>query len=118
MKKVLLSGLLLFSSLFADQKNDQLHVLFGASGYVLYKALDFANDHGFRYIKILSYEFKGFDHTLSGKYEGDRNQGGRYFELKDEYCHVSLLCLDESSKDPSAIDLENYRSLLDRVLGE
>jgi len=95
--------------------DDQLLVIFGSSGYVLYKVLDFANDHGFRYIKILSYEFNAFEHAITGTCHGDRNLGGRYFELKDDNISISFLCFEEKPNDIYIIDLEKYRSLLDDV---
>jgi hypothetical protein len=95
--------------------DDQLLVIFGSSGYVLYKALDFANDHGFRYIQILSYEFKAFHHEIKGTFQGERNFGGRYFELKDENSSMAILCYDEPPKDRYYIDLEKYRSLLETL---
>lgn len=123
MKKFLLKGLLFlfpFSPIFskAPDKNDQLLVIFGSSGYVLYKVLDFAHDHGFRYIKILSYEFKAFEHTITGVCNGNRSQGGRYFELKDENSFISFLCFEEAPNDIYTIDLEEYRHLLERVAGD
>ncbi len=120
MKRYLLSILLLFFPTFPlraqdNTPNDQLLVLFGSSGYVLYKVLDFANDHGFRYIKILSYEFNAFEHSINGVCKGIRNQGGRYFELKDENMSVSFLCFEEAPEDIYIIDLEKYRSVLEDV---
>jgi hypothetical protein len=95
--------------------DDQLLVIFGSSGYVLYKVLDFANDHGFRYIKILSYEFNAFTHRITGTCTGDRSLGGRYFELKDENLSVAFLCFEEAPNDAYIIDLERYRSLLETI---
>lgn len=95
--------------------NDQLLVIFGSSGYVLYKVLDFANDHGFRYIKILSFEFDSFEHKITGTCKGEPIQGGRYFELKDDNAMVSFLCFEEEPNDIYTIDLEKYRSLLEVV---
>ena len=105
---------LLFSHLQADEPNDQLLVLFGSSGYVLYKVLDFASDHGFRYVKILSYEFHAFDHTIAGRWNGTQ-KGGRYFELKDETATVSFCCFTEAPSDTYTIEVEKYRSILDDV---
>jgi hypothetical protein len=98
----------------SDLPNDQFLVVFGSSGYVLYKVLDFANDHGFRYIKILSYEFNGFDHEISGHCH-NKPSGGRFFELTDENASICFLCFEERPNDPFIIDLEKYRSLLDEV---
>jgi hypothetical protein len=98
--------------------NDQFLVLFGSSGYVLYKVLDFANDHGFRYIKILSYEFKAFEHTISGSCPFNPSQGGRYFEYKDTTASISFLCFKEAPNDMYIIDLEKYRTLLEHVSGD
>ena len=92
---------------------DQLLVIFGSSGYILYKVLDFANDHGFRYIKILSYEFNAFEHMISGSYKPKQNLGGRYFELKDEYSFVSFLCFEENPNELYTIDLEKYGWLIE-----
>lgn len=124
MKQVLLKALLFFLpfvNLHAEEESnlpdDQLLVIFGASGYILYKVLDFANDHGFRYIKILSYEFNGFEHTITGVCKSDQ-KGGRFFELKDDNATVSFLCYEEAPDDIYIIDLEKYRSLLDEVTAE
>ena len=95
--------------------DDQLLIVFGSSGYVIYKVLDFANDHGYRYIKILHYEFNAFDHYITGNCKADQRHGGRYFELKDENIFISFLCFDEQPSDIYIIDLEKYRSLLDDV---
>lgn len=105
---------LLFSRLQADESQDQLLVLFGSSGYVLYKVLDFANDHGFRYVKILSYEFHAFDHTIAGQWNGTE-KGGRYFELKDGSATVSFCCFTEAPSGGYSIDLEKYRPILDDI---
>jgi hypothetical protein len=115
---VALTSLLPFLDLEAKTEHklpdDQLLVIFGGSGYVLYKVLDFANDHGFRYIKILSYEFKAFEHTLSGTCTSSLKEG-RFFELKDHNATVSFLCFDEKPDDIYIIDLEKYRSILEDV---
>jgi len=94
---------------------DQLLVIFGASGYVLFKVLDFANDHGFRYTKILSYEFAAFDHKVVGGCTAERPRGGFYFELNDDNAKVSFLCFKEKPSDPAIIDLEKYRRLLEHA---
>ena len=120
MKRLFFKGALLllpFAPLQAQSNvpDDQLLVVFGSSGYVLYQVLDFANDHGFRYIKILSYQFNAFEHTISGTCNGDRNLGGRYFELKDDNIFISFLCFEEAPSDIYIIDLEKYRSLLEDI---
>lgn len=117
MIKKICSFFLIFGSFQAQENfpDDQLLVVFGSSGYVIYKMLDFANDHGFRYIKILSYEFNAFDHQIKGTCKGDRGYGGRYFELKDDNILISFLCYDQPPNDIYIIDLEKYRSLLDDV---
>ena len=102
----------------SNTPDDQLLVLFGSSGYILYKVLDFANDHGFRYIKILSYEFKAFEHVISGSCQVTSSLNGRYFKHKDNNASISFLCFTEAPSDPYVIDLEKYRPLLDRVSGE
>ncbi len=109
-----------FNSIWSqgNSPDDQLLVIFGSSGYVLYKVLDFANDHGFRYIKILSYEFNAFEHTINGSCNTCQDQGGRYFQLKDENSSISFLCFTEVPKDIYTIDLEKYRSLLENVAGQ
>ena len=96
--------------------NDQLLVIFGSSGYVLYKVLDFANDHGFRYIKILSYEFTAFEHKITGSATSEPSHGGRYFELRDENSNISFLCYEDEPEDIYVIDLEKYRSLLENII--
>ncbi|PIS02562.1 MAG: hypothetical protein COT85_04560 [Chlamydiae bacterium CG10_big_fil_rev_8_21_14_0_10_42_34] len=121
-KKLVLQTLLFllpFGSIRANDNtpNDQLLVVFGSSGYVLYKVLDFANDHGFRYIKILSYEFAGFGHTIVGKCEGE-TKGGTFFELKDENASVSFLCFEEKPDDIYIIDLHKYHSILEDVIND
>lgn len=110
----LLLLLLPLGGLKANLPDDQLLVIFGSSGYILYKVLDFANDHGFRYIKILSYEFNAFDHTIKGRCENTL-KGGRFFELKDDSSTISFLCFQHPPNDIYIIDLEKYRSLLDEV---
>lgn len=100
-----------------DLPDDQLLVIFGSNGYVLYKVLDFANDHGFRYIKILSYEFTAFEHTITGKCHTGGN-GGRFFELNDDNATVAFLCFEEAPDDIYIIDLEKYRSILDDVTAQ
>lgn len=94
--------------------DDQLLVLFGSSGYVIYKVLDFANDHGYRYAKILSYEFNSFEHKIVGL-STHEVAGGRLFEIKDDYANISFLCFEEEPNDIYIIDLEKYRSLLTHV---
>ena len=103
--------LLIFSisTLFAFQ--DQSQVLFGSNGYILYKVLDFANDHGFRYIQVLSYEFDAFNHKMSvicNEHIGD----GDYFELKDQYGWIRFICFEKKPENSCIIDLEKYRDIL------
>lgn len=111
-----------FIGIYSDEEaklpEDQMEVIFGSGGYVLYKALDFANDHGFRYFKILSYEFNGFDHSVTGSCKSSDQSKGRYFELKDEVVSVSIVCYEEKPNDPQVIDLEKYREFLDEVQDE
>jgi hypothetical protein len=117
-QRVILLFILLASSLHATKENnvpdDQLLVIYGSSGYVLYKVLDFANDHGFRYVKILSYEFDAFGHTISGKSKTSSN-GGRFFELRDENAKVSFLCFEELPQDIYVIDVKQYQFILDDI---
>ncbi len=118
LKSILLLTLLLSSLRAQDNPpNDQLLVIFGSNGYILYKVLDFANDHGYRYIKILSYEFNAFEHSITGLSKGEPIHGGRYFELKDDNSSIAFLCYEEPPNDIYIIDLEKYRSLLDDVQG-
>lgn len=121
MKKLIFALCFLFSSLHAEEAdgtpNDQLLVVFGGSGYVLYKVLDFANDHGFRYIKILSYEFTAFEHKIVGQATSEPSQDGRYFELRDENSEITFLCYETQPDDLYTIDLEKYRDLLENISG-
>ena len=121
MKKILFAFFLLFGHLHAQEgdeiPNDQLLVVFGSSGYILYKILDFANDHGFRYIKILSYEFTAFEHRIAGQATTEPSHGGRYFELRDENSVISFLCYETPPNDIYVIDLEKYRDLLENIIG-
>lgn len=120
MKKILWALFFCFAPLSADDSadspNDQLLVVFGSSGYVLYKVLDFANDHGFRYIKILSYDFHAFDHQFHSVATNQPALGGRYFELKDAYSNIAFLCYERAPEDPYIIDLEIYRPLLENII--
>lgn len=110
MRKLLFVCYILFGHLHAQESdgtpNDQLLVVFGSSGYILYKVLDFANDHGFRYIKILSYEFTAFEHKIAGQATTEPSNGGRYFELRDENSTISFLCYETLPNDLYVIDLE------------
>jgi hypothetical protein len=101
---------LLSTSSLQSQSDDQLLILFGSSGYVLHKVLDFANDHGFRYIQIVSYEFHGFGHKIKGSYEPD--QRGHFFELKDDIAVIAFLCFQLPPLG-SFIDLEKYHYLIE-----
>ena len=94
---------------------DQFRAFLEITVYTLYKVLDFANDHGFRYIKILAYEFAGFDHVVTGAYIQEDQNGGRFFKLKDELLTISFLCFQEAPSGRNFIDLEEYRSLIDKV---
>lgn len=96
-----------------DGPSDQLLVLFGSSGYVLYKVIDFANDHGFRYLKILNYQFNAFGHSISGSCKEPEAHKGRYFELKDESLFVSFLCFQTLPDDIYIVDVNQYRSILE-----
>ncbi len=100
-----------------DLPDDQVLVIFGASGYVLFKVLDFANDHGYRYVKILKYEFNAFEHNVTGICNSEQ-MGGRFFELTDENTSVSFLCFEQPPNDRYIIDLEKYRSLLEDIQGD
>lgn len=118
MKKLLFSSLTLLQ-LWADPLvEDQFLTMFGLSGYPLLKVLDFAQDHGFRYLQILSYELSAFDHTIQGQYQGELPEGGRYFELQEAHSKVTFLCFEERPKDAPIIDLETYEPLLAELYEE
>lgn len=122
MKHAVLKGLLFFLPFtllcaLEEEPDDQLEVILGTSVYVVYKVLDFANDHGFRYLKILSYEFNGFDHTVSATSNTETNQG-RYFELKDDLGSISFLCFTQKPNDPFIIDFERYREFFNEMQEE
>ena len=93
---------------------DQLLVLFGANGYILYKVLDFANDHGFRYVKILSYEFTGFEHEVSGR-TSHHSKEGKKFEITDNFSKISFICYQKLPTDTLAIEVNKYLSILEQV---
>lgn len=103
---------LLCVSLHSEE--DQFSILFGSSGYVLYKALDFAVDHGFRYVQILHYEFSAFDHIVSGK-AMHAATGGREFTLEDEHSSIRFACFKKQPTAVHIIDVEKYRPLLDEI---
>lgn len=116
MLKKWLTWLYPVSALFAQSNlpDDQVLVLFGSSGYVIYKVIDFANDHGYRYAQVLSYEFQAFGHTIKGSYP--THQEGRYFELRDENVFIGFICFNDAPPDdPYIIDIDKYRHLLDDV---
>lgn len=114
----LLPFTILHSQVFYDENEvpkDQFRAIFEANVYVLYKALDFANDHGFRYVQILSYEFTGFEHALTGNCTHAIPDQGRFFKLQDEFLTISFLCFEEAPNNRNIIDLEEYRSLIEEV---
>lgn len=118
MKNLLLALFLSTATLQAEDApppQDQFTALSGASFYPIYKALDFANDNGFRYVKILSYEFKGFGHTVICISENMNPTQGRFFQLHDEAINISFLCFEEAPSDPFVLDLEQYRDFLESV---
>jgi len=97
-----------------DLPVEQLISIFGSSGYVLYKALDFANDHGYRYIKIISYEFDNFNQKAAGCCDAD-SLPGRFFELVDENSTISVLCFDRAPDDKYIIDVKKHQDFIYRV---
>lgn len=110
----IVSSLHAFRPLINDQAelpNDQLAAIFGSSYYVTYIVCDFAYHHGFRYLKILSFQFKGFENTISGTCRNVEKAGGRYMEWKDDLVHISFICYDTPPDDPFIIDTEKYRGL-------
>src|SRR4051812_2339858 len=106
MRKLLSIGAVLFFSRLSALElpisdrppDDQLTAIFGSSYYVTYSVFDFAHHHGFRYLKIISFQFKGFGNTISGTCKqvdpGPRGKE-RYIELHDDLIHVSFVCYDE-----------------------
>jgi hypothetical protein len=96
------------------EPTDQPLIIFGSSGYILYKVIDFARDHGIKYIKILTYKFHAFNHEFSGSTPAG-NTKGRYFELEDDYSFIAFLCLDKPQPDDIyVIDIEKYQFLLNK----
>lgn len=110
----LCSSLYAFKPLINDQielPNDQLAAIFGSSYYVTFMVCDFAHHHGYRYLKILSFQFKGFENTIQGSCKNVDKERGRYFELKDDMVNVSFICYTHDPGDPYIIDTEKYRGL-------
>lgn len=102
--------LFFFSPLLAE--NDQLTILFGSSGYALYRAIDFAFDHGFRYVRILSYEFSAEGHELKALSHHKEKDEGRYFEIKDPYLSLRFLCFTKRPKNGPFIEVKKYETFL------
>jgi len=89
-------------------------MLFGPM-LAFYHAKNFAEARGYRYIKIVSFQFDGDDHQFSGMCKKESTQG-RLFHLKEKDASIAVLCFDEKPDDPLAIDLKKNRKPSTKML--
>jgi hypothetical protein len=119
MKKWILSSLVLFLpfSLSAQEEQedffpDQFSLCLGGTYYLVAKAMDIAQDHGYPYVKILSYALQTEHGLISFSSSGECPEGER-FESIDKDGKLEVVCFRENTHNCFCIHLDDYADELD-----
>ncbi len=114
MKEIFLKTALVFLPFAALQaetiqiSKDPVEAMLLGPTLAFYHAKNFAESRGYRYIKIVSFQFDGDDHQITGTSKTDSGEG-TLFHLKERDAKISLLCFDEKPNDPYIIDLKKSK---------
>lgn len=114
MKEIFLKTALAFLPFAALQaetvqiSKDPVEAMLLGPTLAFYHAKNFAESRGYRYMKIVSFQFDGDDHQLSGQCKRESSEG-HLFELKERDASIALLCFDEKPDDPYVIDLKKSK---------
>ena len=116
MKTLLFFILLPFSFLrafdFPQEELDQFQLTTVVAMYALTKAIELADENNFRYFKILSYEYQGYEHQFNACCNV-KPKKGKYLEYKDEHLVMGIVGFKGKPNDPFIIDVKDYRELSD-----
>ena len=114
MKKWILSSLVLLLpfSLSAQEEQDdffpdQFSFCLGGTYYLVAKAMDIAQDHGYPYVKILSYELENEHGLITFSSSGVWPEGERFVSV-DGDGKLEVVCFREDTNNCFCIRLEDY----------
>ncbi len=95
-----------------DEPLDQFMVTMGASGYILWQAIDLAKENHFRYLKILSAEYTLGNQSGSFVCESKGEKVGKIFMFEDDVIKITVSCYNVMPEDTDYIDAEVYKDLI------
>ena len=117
--KILTALLMLFPFMqltaFIDEDDgeviDQFLLTIGTSGYILWQSIDLAHENGFRYVKILSADYKMGNQEGSFKNQTEEDEQGVLLNFEDEVCAITVSCFHFMPNDTDYMDTEEYQEL-------
>ena len=117
-----LVALLPFTSVssFVDDEGDvldQFMVSAGTTGYILAKAIDCAQEQGFRYVKILKAEYSFGNQSGEFSCLKETDEDGQIVQFEDEAVLLTLSLLNEKPQDTDYMDTFKYQDIAD-LIGE
>jgi|GEM_PF-4889390 len=118
--KILTALLMLFPFMqltaFIDEEDgetvDQFLLTIGTSGYMLWQAVELAHENGFRYVKILSAEYKVGNQAGGFTNQTEEDKEGALLSFEDDLCKMTVSAFHFMPNDTDYIDTEDYQDLL------
>ncbi len=95
-----------------DEPLDQFMVTMGASGYILWQAIDLAKENHFRYLKILSAEYTLGNQSGSLLCQSEGERVGKILMFEDDVIKITVSCYSTMPEDTDYIDAEVYKDLI------
>lgn len=120
MKNVIFKSLLLSLpfSLMANEgmgdegPTDQVQLCLAGSYFAVCKAMTMAQDAGYPFVKIVSYDLTFQQERLSFASEQDFSEG-KLMTFEDEEGKITVACFDQNPEGIFGIQIANYNDLID-----
>lgn len=91
--------------------SDQVELCLGGTYFMIFKAMAKAQDQGYPYVKILSYELHSDTERLSFSDTGEYPKGEQ-FEILDDDGKIEIACFRENTNDCLCINIQDYAEVI------
>lgn len=98
-----------------DEPLDQFMTTMGASGYILWQAIDLAKENHYRYLKILSAEYVLGNQAGGFTCHAEGEPTGKIFVFEDDTIKITISCYHVMPSDTDYIDVEVYKDLIQMI---